>query len=89
MKVIVEVLEENPSYVKVSVLERVDGFNSVSRHQKSGNSSLTREIPVVELLRFSHQIPSFRLTSEKGGSLRGCWELDPAALPAHVLYKLK
>ncbi|KAJ8434950.1 hypothetical protein Cgig2_025986 [Carnegiea gigantea] len=86
---IIEVLEGNPSYVKVSVLERVDGFNSVFRPQKSGNSLLTREIPLVELLRFSHQIPSFRLTNEKGGGLRGCWELDPAALPADVLYKLK
>jgi len=86
---IVEVLEENPFYVEVSFLERVHGFNSVFKPQKSGDSSLTKEIPLVELLRFSHRIPSFRLTDEKDGSLRGYWELDPAALPAHILYGLK
>uniref|UniRef100_A0A7C9E752 J domain-containing protein n=1 Tax=Opuntia streptacantha TaxID=393608 RepID=A0A7C9E752_OPUST len=86
---IVEVLEENPFYVEVSFLERVHGFKSVFKPQKSGDSSLTKEIPLVELLRFSHRIPSFRLTDEKDGSLRGYWELDPAALPAHILYGLK
>lgn len=86
---IVEVLEENSSNTKVSILERVNGLNAVFKPRKSGNSPLTKEIPRAELLRFSHQIPSFRLTDEKGGSLRGCTELDPAALPPHVLHKSK
>ncbi|KAJ8434952.1 hypothetical protein Cgig2_025988 [Carnegiea gigantea] len=74
---VVEVLEENPLYVIVSFLERVHGFNSVFRPQKNGDSHLTREIPLSELLRFSHQIPSFRLTDEKDGSLRENLPIPP------------
>ncbi|KAJ1275921.1 hypothetical protein BS78_05G173200 [Paspalum vaginatum] len=39
------------------------------------------KIPVKEDLRFSHQIPSFRLAEETGGELLGFYELDPAAVP--------
>ncbi|GMH20032.1 hypothetical protein Nepgr_021873 [Nepenthes gracilis] len=46
----------------------------------AGKSSVTLEIFQVELLRFFHQIPSFRLTEERGGSLRGFRELCAAAL---------
>lgn len=77
----VEVMDEGEARIKVILLERVNGFNSVFKAQKKGETSVVLEIPRVELLRFSHQIPSFRLTDEKGGSLRGFWELDPAALP--------
>ncbi|KAK9933658.1 hypothetical protein M0R45_020843 [Rubus argutus] len=75
---IVEVCEDNDLQRKVLILERVDGFNSVFR---VGGSAETMTISQAELLRFSHSIPSFRLTEERGGSLRGFWELDPAALP--------
>lgn len=84
---IVEVLEHNTSCIKVLYLERVNQFHSVFKPQKEGDSAYTRLIPRNELLKFSHQIPSFRLTDEKGGSLRGFWELDPAAFPNHLLYK--
>ncbi|XP_061989469.1 uncharacterized protein LOC133708034 [Rosa rugosa] len=78
---IVEVCEDNGLQRKVLILRRVDGFNSVFKVEVKGGSAETMTIPEVELLRFSHSIPSFRLTEEKGGSLKGCWELDPAALP--------
>ncbi|KNA15228.1 hypothetical protein SOVF_100150 [Spinacia oleracea] len=83
---IVEVQEDNNLYhIKVLLLERVSGFRSVFKPQKNAH---TREISRNEMLRFSHHIPSFRLTDEKGGSLRGFWELDPAAIPSQPLYKL-
>ncbi|BFG15199.1 hypothetical protein CerSpe_014730 [Prunus speciosa] len=78
---IVAVHAENDLQREVLVLERVDGYNSVFKTRVKGRSPEMMTIPEVELLRFSHSIPSFQLTEEKGGSLRGCWELDPAALP--------
>lgn len=78
---IVEILEVNELRIEVLVLDRVDGFNSVFKGQVEGVSPVKKDISKIELLRFSHQIPAFRLTEERGGSLRGCWELDPAALP--------
>ncbi|XP_022760474.1 uncharacterized protein LOC111306805 [Durio zibethinus] len=80
---IVQVLEQTDRCIKVLVLERVDGFNSVFKAQVKGGSIVTVEIPQVDLLRFSHQIPFFHLREERYGSLRGCWELDPAAFPVH------
>ncbi|KAL8121642.1 uncharacterized protein LOC141659182 [Apium graveolens] len=79
----VEVVDECSAGRTVLHLEAVDGFKSVFRVQEKGQSPATSKIPTSELLRFSHQIPAFRLTEEKGGSLRGCLELDPAALPSH------
>ncbi|XP_052189637.1 uncharacterized protein LOC127799548 [Diospyros lotus] len=75
----VEILEVNESAIKVLVLELVDGFNSVFKAEMGEGSALV--IARTELLRFSHQVPAFRLTDQRGGSLRGFWELDPAALP--------
>lgn len=80
---IVEVVEEKDLHIRVLFLERVDGFNSVFKAQLKEGSEVTIGIPRIELLRFSHQLPAFRLTKEKGGTLRGFWELDPAALPVH------
>lgn len=80
---IVEVDEEHSSGISVLNLEVVDGFKSVFRVQVKGKSPSRTKIPANELFRFSHQIPAFRLTDERGGSLRGYIELDPAALPFH------
>ncbi|KAG6668209.1 uncharacterized protein LOC122319425 isoform X1 [Carya illinoinensis] len=77
----VEVIEEDGLQIRVLILERVDGFNAVFKARIKEGSRLTIGIPRVELLRFSHQIPAFQLTEERDGSLRGFWELDPAALP--------
>ncbi|XP_059302422.1 uncharacterized protein LOC132054428 [Lycium ferocissimum] len=79
---IVEVIENSKDRIKVSSMVRVNGFKSVFRSpriQRSNPSIL--EIPKDEFGRFSHQIPAFQLTGEKGGVLRGCWELDPASVP--------
>lgn len=77
----VELLEEDEYEFKVLVLEPVSGYKSIFKAQMEGGMGITREIPRYGLLRFSHQIPAFRLTHEKGGRLKGYWELDPAALP--------
>ncbi|GFZ08951.1 DNAJ heat shock N-terminal domain-containing protein [Actinidia rufa] len=71
--------------IKVLVLELVHGFKTVFTAQMRQGSQLTMKFPQKELLRFSHQIPAFRLTEERGGSLRGYWEPDPAALPVNLL----
>ncbi|XP_040996237.1 uncharacterized protein LOC121242447 [Juglans microcarpa x Juglans regia] len=78
----VEVIEEDDLQIRVLILERVDGFNSVFKAHIKDGSDVTIGIPRIELLQFSHQIPAFRLTQERDGSLRGFLELDPAALPA-------
>ncbi|GMH28447.1 hypothetical protein Nepgr_030290 [Nepenthes gracilis] len=83
---IVEVLDVNNSRFKGSVLERVPGFNSVFKTRMAGKLPITVDILRAELLKFSNLIPSFRLTEEKGGRLRGYWELDPAALPYSLLH---
>ncbi|KAE8726356.1 50S ribosomal protein L3-2 [Hibiscus syriacus] len=80
---IVQVLEDKYFLFKVCVLDKVDGFHSVFKPRVKGKTNVTLEIPWVNQLRFSHQIPCFQLTVERNGSLRGCWELDPAALPPH------
>ncbi|KAM7278314.1 hypothetical protein ACFE04_005448 [Oxalis oulophora] len=80
---IVEILSETNSHISVHLLERVSGFNTVYKIQMNGRIPATKQIPQAELLRFSHRIPFFRLTNERGGSLRGFVELDPAALPIH------
>lgn len=79
---VVEVIEENDLGIKVVALEHVMGFNSVFKPQARGDLRVTIEIPWVELMRFSHQVPAFQLTEERNGSLRGFWEIDTAALPS-------
>lgn len=81
---IAEVLEHDDFHVKVLFLERLMGFISVFKPRMDGQSIVVLGIP-GELHRFSHQVPCFRLTDEKGGSLRGFFELDPAALPPHMV----
>ncbi|KAL5785320.1 hypothetical protein ACOSQ2_007712 [Xanthoceras sorbifolium] len=80
---VVEILNRNELQIEVLFLDRMVGFNSVFRPRVKGSFTVKMEIPLVELLRFSHQIPAFQLSEERGGSLRGFWELDPAALPVH------
>lgn len=80
----VEVIERNDSVVRALVLERVNGFNSVFKCKLEGSLKVTLEIPMAKILKFSHQVPAVQLAEERNGSLRGCWELDPAALPVHL-----
>ncbi|KAK6930098.1 DnaJ domain [Dillenia turbinata] len=83
---IVEVVQENEMKVEVLVLERVNGFTSVFKPQLKDKCVVKWDIPRTELLKFSHQIPAFRLTEERSGSLRGYWELDPASVPHNILH---
>ncbi|KAH7846740.1 hypothetical protein Vadar_017598 [Vaccinium darrowii] len=79
---IVQVLEDDERCIKTTHLARRKGFKSVFGAPRSLRSSTgVMEIPRFELARFSHQIPAFKLTVEKDGCLRDCWELDPAAIP--------
>ncbi|KAJ8572952.1 hypothetical protein K7X08_009463 [Anisodus acutangulus] len=79
---IVEVIENSKDRIKVSCMVRVNGFKSVFRSPRIQRSNpAILEIHKDEFGRFSHQIPAFQLTGEKGGVLRGCWELDPASVP--------
>ncbi|KAJ8619572.1 hypothetical protein MRB53_028101 [Persea americana] len=73
---IVRVLNNTGAGLRVTFLEKVGGYNSVFK-----DGGLEMEIPRKEFLRFSHQIPAFCLTEERGGKLRGYLELDPAAIP--------
>ncbi|KAL2960089.1 hypothetical protein AAZX31_17G021600 [Glycine max] len=84
---IVEVVEETDLSINVLVLEFVSGYTSVFRGKSNEGSSVNLRIPREELLKFSHQIPAFKLTEEHG-NLKGFWELDPGALPMHY-YGLK
>ncbi|KAI5650658.1 hypothetical protein M9H77_36663 [Catharanthus roseus] len=80
---IVEVLTINKFEITVRFLEQVDGYKSIFKPQMQGQSAVTMVIPFAEQLRFSHKIPAFCLTEEKDGTLRGCLELDTAAMPTY------
>ncbi|KAL2341177.1 hypothetical protein Fmac_009117 [Flemingia macrophylla] len=82
---IVEVIGEDDLWMDVLPLELVSGYNSVFKGKSNEGSSKTMRVLWKELLRFSHQIPAFKLSEEHGGKLKGFWELDPGALPLHYL----
>ncbi|KAK4713641.1 hypothetical protein R3W88_019548 [Solanum pinnatisectum] len=83
---IVEIVDVSDNYVDVQFLALVKGFNSVymTRVEEEEDDKVVK-ICVSEHLRFSHQIPAFRLTEERGGSSRGFWELDLAGMPLYLL----
>ncbi|XP_073302346.1 uncharacterized protein [Primulina huaijiensis] len=82
---ILEISEVNEKWVETVALEAVEGYKLVYKPQSEGQEMTRRQIELHELIKFSHQIPAFRLTGEWGGIFRGFWELDPAALPAYLL----
>ncbi|MCD7465165.1 hypothetical protein HAX54_000724 [Datura stramonium] len=70
--------------VTVAPLIKVVGFMLVF-HQHSDPKYFCH-IPREEMFRFSHQVPSYLLTSEEAPNApTGCWELYPAALPLELL----
>ncbi|KAI4303218.1 hypothetical protein MLD38_038875 [Melastoma candidum] len=79
---LVEVIGAAESVITVGMLERASRFSCIQRPQTRGSSRVTLQIPLVEILRFSHQVPAFQITEQKKGILRGFWEFDPLAVPA-------
>ncbi|XP_006338016.1 uncharacterized protein [Solanum tuberosum] len=83
---IVEIVDVSDNYVDVKFLvwvKRLQVCLQGSMEEEEADKGV--KIYVSEHLRFSHRIPAFRLTEERGGSLRGFWELDPAGLPLCLL----
>ncbi|KAG6487646.1 uncharacterized protein LOC122009945 [Zingiber officinale] len=70
--------------IKVKTLTKVDGYRAVFK-QDVETTAGSMDIPACDYVRFSHRIPSFRLTNERGGKLQGCWELDTASVPEILL----
>ncbi|KAL6529072.1 hypothetical protein OROHE_014816 [Orobanche hederae] len=82
----VEVLDDYDEEFGVIVipLVKVAGFKSV--FHSSLVSMEIRRIPKEEMFRFSHQVPCHLLTGKEGSKLlKGCRELDPAAIPLQFL----
>uniref|UniRef100_M1DT74 DNAJ heat shock N-terminal domain-containing protein n=1 Tax=Solanum tuberosum TaxID=4113 RepID=M1DT74_SOLTU len=69
---IVEIVDVSDNYVDVKFLEWVKGLKFVYKARvEEEEAEKVVKICVSERLRFSHRIPAFRLTEERGGSLRG------------------
>ncbi|MCL7040107.1 hypothetical protein MKW94_011576 [Papaver nudicaule] len=86
---VVEVLEVyDVRWLIVLVLVQVAGFETVFKAKREAGHDFIMGIPWIELFRFSHQVPAFRFTEVRYGSLRGCLELDPKSMPA-CLFSLK
>ncbi|KAK8954766.1 hypothetical protein KSP39_PZI002746 [Platanthera zijinensis] len=77
---LVEVIELDKSAINVLPLTKVEGYRYVFMPEFR-----TVAIPIHECLRFSHQIPAFRLTNQESGKLKDCWELDPDSIPKILL----
>ncbi|XP_057427585.1 uncharacterized protein LOC130720897 [Lotus japonicus] len=66
--------------IQVAYLVKVEGFVSLFQKAKKNGVNMFCVLP-NELYRFSHQIPSYKMTGkERKGVPRGCFELDTAAL---------
>ncbi|GMJ14797.1 hypothetical protein like AT5G27240 [Hibiscus trionum] len=82
----VEVLTDFDEKVGIGVahLGKVKGFVSIFQ-QNELDGVISFQISSCDLYRFSHQIPSFRMTGyEREGIPVGSFELDPASLPAYL-----
>ncbi|CAL1382007.1 unnamed protein product [Linum trigynum] len=68
--------------VKVACLRKVKGFISIFHQLGDSKVNSSFCIPSDEMYRFSHQIPSCRMTGlERHGVPVGSFDLDPASLP--------
>ncbi|KAK2367245.1 Chaperone DnaJ-domain superfamily protein [Trifolium repens] len=88
--IMVEVLEDfvEEHGVTVIPLVKVAGFKAVFHHHFDEKE--IKIIPRKEMLRFSHQVPSYVLTGEEAANApKGCRVLDPAATPCELLEVIK
>ncbi|XP_050380831.1 uncharacterized protein LOC126798052 isoform X1 [Argentina anserina] len=84
---VVEVLTDFVEAVGIGVcyLGKVKGFVSLFQ-QTEQHGVVMFQVPPHELYRFSHQIPSFKMTGCEGhGVPPGSFELDPASLPSSFI----
>lgn len=77
---LVEIFGHTDSSIQVQLLRKVDGYMAVFKREEAVETISKDEYP-----KFSHQIPCFHLTNEKGGKLRGYLELDPYSVPKEFL----
>ncbi|XP_019461402.1 PREDICTED: uncharacterized protein LOC109360763 isoform X2 [Lupinus angustifolius] len=83
----VEVLDDYSEELGVCVapLIKLAGFKTV--YKVNTDKSTIQWIPRREMLRFSHQVPSWLLKGEEASNLpERCWDLDPAATPDELLH---
>ncbi|KAL5224453.1 hypothetical protein ABZP36_011092 [Zizania latifolia] len=81
---LVEIFGHTDSSIQVQLLKKVDGFKAVFTPDR--REGAVKTIRKDEYPKFSHQIPCFRLTNERGGKLRGFLELDPWSVPKAFLF---
>lgn len=71
--------------LSMAYLEKVDGFRAVFKRRESGYHAI-RWLEKGDVMLFSHQIPSRKLSGNEAPDISGyCWELDPASLPPNLL----
>ncbi|CAN6203654.1 unnamed protein product [Urochloa humidicola] len=79
-----EVLEISNGNITMSCLTKVEGFSTVFKPEKKGETMSAMKVAKSDLIMFSHQVPAFRLTND---NLCGYWELDPASVPEVLLVR--
>lgn len=79
---VVEVIERRICVTKVRALTKAKDYKYVFMPESSSVAHV--DIPIDESLRFSHQIPAFRLTNQESGKLKDCWELEPRSIPKNL-----
>ncbi|KAL1224911.1 Chaperone protein dnaJ 49 [Cardamine amara subsp. amara] len=82
----VEILDEYTEQygVCISPLVKLEGYKTVYHRSTSEDSK--KWIPRFEMLRFSHQVPSWFLKDATSDFPGNCWDLDPAAIPEELLH---
>ncbi|XP_031267954.1 uncharacterized protein LOC116126389 [Pistacia vera] len=82
----VEVLDDYSEELGVCIapLIKLTGFKTV--YQRNSDKHAIKWIPRREMLRFSHQVPSWLLQGETINLSGKCWDLDPAATPDELLH---
>ncbi|CAK9177483.1 unnamed protein product [Ilex paraguariensis] len=84
---VVEILSDfsEGERMRIARLAQVEGYLTFfQRHQHDG-FDLTRAVSKTETLRFSHQIPAFRVPGiGRHGIPESSWHLEPNALPTNL-----